>query len=332
MRIVFYILCLFFFFQFIPAKYSFENHPSKAKKIKIYVKNQDPKLCKNVIGIISPHTNLNENYIFDRSLYNLKVNELPQIKFWRCIMNLSQDTAILSFQNTREIIQRIPILDWESKSDEVKKIYKDSIRLSKNLDTNSRILITCGKKYFYDFEKTSKNFHQGINCFVSNGVNPWYAQAILLIESPNKLQISSAGAYGSFQLMKDVARRFGLKVNRYIDERADFERSAFAASSLIKNICIPNVYKILDSLQIKNYDQEELWFKLLVMHVYHAGAYNVEKALFTFNPKQGNMDLIYNLWKAQTNHFKNASQNYSQLILAAMLEMNQRRNLLSNTN
>jgi hypothetical protein len=43
------------------------------------------------------------------------------------------------------------------------------------------------------------------------------------------------------------------------------------------------------------------------------------------------MDLIYNLWKAQTNRFKSASQNYSQLILAAMLEMNDRRNLLKNT-
>ena len=322
MRFVFYILCLFCFFQFITANYGFENH---------VLKNEDPKLCKNVIGIINPHSNLNENYIFDQSIYQLKVYELPQIKFWRSIMNLSQDSAILCFHDNREIIQKIAILDWNSKSDSLKKMYKDSVRLIKKIDTNNRILITSGKKFFYDFEKTSKNFHQGINCFVSNGVNPWYAQAILLIESPNKLQTSSAGAYGSFQLMKDVARRFGLKVNRYIDERADFERSAFAASSLIKNICIPNVYKILDSLQIKNYDQEELWFKLLVMHVYHAGAYNVEKALFTFNPKQGDMNLIYGLWQAQTNRFKSASQNYSQLILAAMLEMNGRRNLLKNT-
>ena len=322
MRFVFYILCLFCFFQFITANYGFENH---------ILKNEDPKLCKNVIGLINPQTNLNENYIFDQSIYQLKVCELPQIKFWRSIMNLSQDSAILCFHDNREIIQKIAILDWNSKSDSLKKIYKDSVRMIKKIDTNNRILITSGKKFFYDFEKTSKNFHQGINCFVSNGVNPWYAQAILLIESPNKLQKSSAGAYGSFQLMKGVARKFGLKVNRTIDERADFERSAFAASSLIKIICIPNAIKILDSLQIQNYDQEDLWFKLLVMHVYHAGAYNVEKALFTFNPKHGDMNLIYGLWQAQTNRFKSASQNYSQLILAAMLEMNDRRNLLKNT-
>ena len=48
-------------------------------------------------------------------------------------------------------------------------------------------------------------------------MDPWYAQAILMIESPNKLQKSNAGAYGSFQLMKDVARLFGLKVNKSIE-------------------------------------------------------------------------------------------------------------------
>lgn len=36
--------------------------------------------------------------------------------------------------------------------------------------------------------------------------------------------------------MKEVARLFGLKVNKQIDERADFDRSAYAASSLIKNM------------------------------------------------------------------------------------------------
>jgi hypothetical protein len=36
------------------------------------------------------------------------------------------------------------------------------------------------------------------------------------------------------------------------------------------------------------------------------------------------MNLIYNIWHAQTNRFKSASQNYSQLVLAAMLEMNER--------
>jgi hypothetical protein len=239
-------------------------------------------------------------------------------------MNLHQDSAIVNFGSSRTIIQKINIKDWNSKPDSIKKFFRDSVRLANNVDSTNRVLITSGKKFFYDFDKTSQNFHNGINCFVANEVDPWFAQAILLIESPNKLQKSNAGAYGPFQLMKDVARLYGLKVNKEIDERADFERSAYASSSLIKTICIPKARKMLDDLNITGYSESELWFKLLVMHVYHAGAYNVEKALFAFKPQQGNMDLIYTLWQTQTARFKNASQNYSQLVLAAMLEMNER--------
>lgn len=289
-------------------------------------------LCGKVIGIVNPSTNLNENYIFDSTLYKYRVDTLPQVKFWRQIMKLHEDSALLCLAANRDVIQKLSNKDWNMKSDSVKKFVRDSIRFARNLDSTHKVLLTTGKKYFYDFDKTYQNFHNGINCFVENGVDPWYAQAILLIESPNKLQKSNAGAYGPFQLMKEVARLFGLKVNRQIDERSDFERSAYAASSLIKRVCIPKAHQILDSLGITNYSEDELWFRLLVMHTYHAGSYNVQNALFTFKPTSGDMNLIYNLWHAQTSRFKSASQNYSQLILAAMLEMNERNKLLNQQN
>lgn len=291
------------------------------------INNRD--YCKSVVGVFNPLTNCNENYIFDRSIYHLKVDTLPQIKFWRGIMNMHQDTAYLCIANSRCIVDKICVKDWNSKSDSLKKFYKDSVRLARNLDTATKILMTAGKKFFYDFDRTSVNFDRGIRSFMQNGVDPWYAQAILLIESPNKLQKSNAGAYGPFQLMKDVARMYGLKVNRSMDERADFERSAYAASSLLKYICIPYTRRMLDSLHINNYQEDELWFRLLVMHVYHAGAGNVQKALFSFCPTTGNMDLIFTLWRTQTSRFKSASQNYSQLVLAAMLEMNERNRSLN---
>jgi hypothetical protein len=314
----------------LPGAYlSSSNHDTLAKKtnsLTVVSEITGNQYCKNVVGICYAHSNINENYILDPSLYLLKIDTLPQVRFWRNIMNLHEDTALVSFANSREVIEKININAWNKKSEIAKKIYRDSIRCARNLDTNARILFTTGKKYFYDFDKTSRNFEKGINCFIENDVDPWYAQAILLIESPNKLQKSNVGAYGPFQLMKDVARMYGLKVNRHIDERADFERSAYAASSLIKTICIPKAYKMLDSLKISHFNEDELWFKLLVMHIYHAGYYNVQKALFTFNPTRGDMALIYNLWQTSTGRFKTASQNYSQVILAALLEMNERNN------
>jgi hypothetical protein len=324
----FLVLFVLFSYSCSGATKRRQSDSTTKKILSAFSLNEQKKdFCKNVIGLVNPVTVLNENFVFDSAVYLLRLDTVPQVKFWRKIMNMHQDSAIFSVASSRECLQNVALKNWSLKPDSLKKVYRDSIRLAKNLDTTDRILITSGKKFFYDFSTTSQNFNKGIHCFIENGVDPWYAQAILLIESPNKVQKSNAGAYGSFQLMKDVARLFGLKVSREIDERADFERSAFAASSLIKKVCIPKAHQMLDSLHISNQNETELWFKLLVMHVYHAGSYNVQNALYSFNPREGNMNIIYNLWHASTHRFKNASQNYSQLVLAAMLEMNERKKL-----
>lgn len=286
----------------------------------------DVDLCSNVTGVCHPLTKYSCNYIYDKQIYDFRCDTLPQVKFWRQIMNLHKDSVLINIGHNRTIVEKVHNKDWLSQHDTTKEHYRARIKAQYCLDSTHHVLVTPGKQFFYDFEKAFENFDRGINDFVENGVDPWYAQAILLIESPNKLQKSNAGAYGPFQLMKEVARLFGLKVNRSIDERSDFDRSAYAASSLIKTICIPKTKEILDSLHI-TYNPNELWFKLLVMHSYHAGAGNVKLALYNFMPKKGDMNLIYNLWHSQTRHFRSASQNYSQLVLASMLEMNDRINL-----
>jgi hypothetical protein len=283
-------------------------------------------LCGDVVGVCKLNDKVSRDYVFDKQIYAFRCDTLPQVIFWRQIMNLHQDSVIINIGHNRKMVEKTNNKNWVCKNDDRKQCYRDSVRMAHSLDSTQRVLVTGGKQFFYDFDKAFENFDRGINDFVANGVDPWYAQAILLIESPNKLQKSNAGAYGPFQLMKPVARLFGLKVNKQIDERADFDRAAYAASSLIKTICIPNTKAILDSLHI-TYDENELWFKLLVMHSYHAGSGNVRQALYTFMPQKGDMSLIFNLWHAETRHFRSASQNYSQLVLAAMLEMNERVNL-----
>lgn len=281
-------------------------------------------LRQDVISVPNFKTKEKMDFVFNMQVYQLGCDTMPNVKFWRSIMNLHKDSALFNTPHTRNVLSKAHIKDWETLDINQKSCYKDSLRNWYCLDDSARILLTNGKSFFYDFEKASANFHRGINDFIANGVDPWYAQAILMIESPNKLQKSNAGAYGPFQLMKDVARLFGLKVNKHIDERADFDRSAYGASCLIKKICIPKTKEILDSLGITNYKENELWFRLLVMHSYHAGAGNVKKALFTFRPTKGDINLIYTLWHTETKHFKSASQNYSQLVLAALLEVNEK--------
>lgn len=253
-------------------------------------------------------------------LYIQGWDTLKHPNFWRSIMKLSKDSGILSIMSTRQIAGVFSVEEWDGKTDKFRTAYRDSIRKAYNLSAEERILFTRGKRDFYDFEGALPGIGKAIAIFEENNTDPFYAQAILLIESPGKCAKSNVGAYGSFQIMKEVAKNMGLRVDKTVDEREDFEKSAWAAAKLIRTICIPELNKILDDKCIE-YTGNELWYKLLVLHVYHAGAGNVKLALNSLNPVRGGMEIITGLWNTSTGGFRNASQNYSQLALASFLEL-----------
>jgi len=122
--------------------------------------------------------------------------------------------------------------------------------------------------------------------------------------------------------MKAVARKQGLVVNKTVDERTDIEKAAMGASRLLSRICIPYTRAMLDSAHVK-YNETDLWFRLLVLHSYHAGAGNVAGVIKKIQPTEGGMQLIQNVWQTTYGGFKNASQNYSQLALAAFCNFDQ---------
>lgn len=256
-------------------------------------------------------------FIDDATLYNEGWHNLPQPKFWQEIMNLPPDSAMISVAGTRQMLTKVSTKEWNKQSDIQKNIYRDSIRKANNVADSISILVTVGKKDFYEFKKVMPTINRSIDVFKQNGVDPWYAQAILLIESPGKMNTkSTVGANGPFQLMKAVARKQGLIVNKTIDERTDIEKSALGASRLLSRICIPYTKAMLDSAHV-TYNETDLWFRLLVLHSYHAGAGNVAGVIKKINPCEGGMQLIQTVWQTSYGGFKNASQNYSQLALAA---------------
>ena len=257
-------------------------------------------------------------YVDDTQLYHQGWNQLAQPHFWQTVMDLSPDSCIINIAATRQIIHIMSLKDYDDLSDEEKDAMRDSIRKTYNLDADATIYRTIGKRDFYDYGNILPTISKGVEVFKNQGVDPWYAQAILMIECPGKIARSKAGAHGSFQLMPYIARRFGLTVNRYKDERKDFDKSAVAASKMIATICIPEAKSILNKHNV-SYQETDLWFRLFVMHIYNAGSHNVAGVINKINPQEGGMELIQQMWETEYGRFRNASQNYSQLTLAALM-------------
>lgn len=273
-----------------------------------------------ITAFVNPETsNSSSSTASANEIYELGLDELPQVIFWRRIMNLHKDSCLVNVHSNRTILATMHAGEWYGIDSGLKDKMLDSFKRQYNIVDSPRIVGTMGKRFFYDFEKVAPKVPEGMREFENNGVDGWYAKAILLIESPNQLQKSPAGAYGPFQLMKGVARNYGLKVNKKKDERKNFKRSAYAASMLIKSICIPYAKSMLDQRGI-TYDEKDLWFRLFVMHIYNAGAGNVKLALDAIPQPENGIGLIKQLWVTSAGRFQSSSQNYSQLILAAFIE------------
>ncbi len=252
------------------------------------------------------------------AIFNERWDALPQMNYWKVVMQLSPDSCVVSQGTDKKIRKIMSSKDWKSFTDEQKEKAKEALKMELNVPSNEIISVVVGKSNFYLFEAVYSSLSKGVAAFEKHKVDPWYAQAILLIESPGQLKKSTTGAYGPFQLMPEVARHQGLIVTDWKDERKDFDRSAYGAARLISRICIPEAKRMLNKHGI-SYVENDLWFRLFVMHIYHAGAGNVRAVVDKIAPKKGGKDLILVMWQTKAASFGNSSQNYSQVALAAQL-------------
>ena len=280
------------------------------------------KFDKHLVEVEIEETKEILTFVKTPELFEDRWDTLAQPNFWKFVMQMSPGTSILNVRRTRQILEITSLKEWDKKTDDEKEAHRQLLREENGLPDDERIFMTTGKNDFYQFQKVFPSISKGVNLFVENDTDPWYAQAILMIESPGKIAYSNAGALGPFQIMKSVARNHGLRVDKYVDERKDFAKSAKASSHLIRTACVPEGKRIMRKFGIKveGDTQYELWFRLLVLHIYHAGAGNVDRLMVNvIKPKEGGKQLIDTIWHSEYGQFGNSSQNYSQLALASLL-------------
>ncbi|MEM6766344.1 MAG: hypothetical protein AAF655_15525 [Bacteroidota bacterium] len=259
--------------------------------------------------------------ISEPAIYPEGWDTLSSIIFWRTAIQTPPEKCLVSLASNREILGDIPSSIYQKKRYRSQRRYfRDSLKTAWDIPDQESIYITQGRAHYYLIEEALPQIHESVPIFLEEGIDPWYAQAILLIESPGKIRKSRAGAYGPYQLMKTVGRQFGLSINKEVDERADLQKSARATARFLREVVIPNTIRLVER-RGQPYIEESLWFKLLVLHVYHAGAGNVAGALRKIPYSVKENELIIQLWKTKSRRFRNASQNYSQIVLAAKLEL-----------
>lgn len=283
------------------------------------VAQNDYRQLLNAKTVLTQTDTLQMRFVKNEQLYTQRWDTLPQPLFWKQVINLTPDTCLINIAGIRKPLHTIPACDWHCQTEPEKKQFKEFTCQVYDLPLETNLYVTAGKKDFYEFKKVLNCIDKSVEIFIDNGTDPWYAQSILLIESPGRHKVKSyVGANGPFQLMRDVAVRYGLRVNRKVDERTNLNRAAMAAAKLLKNSFIPKVKELLESKSIV-YNETDLWFRLLVLHAYHAGPGNLACVINQLNPTEGGVDLFKQIWKTECGGFKNESQNYSQIALANIL-------------
>jgi membrane-bound lytic murein transglycosylase D len=115
---------------------------------------------------------------------------------------------------------------------------------------------------------------------------PQELKYLAVIESDLKSSaLSWAGAVGPWQFMPATARRMGLRVDQYVDERTDYYKSTHAAARYLTEL----------------FGQYGDW--LLVIAAYNGGAGNVNSAIRKSNSHDF-WDLQYYLPEESRNHVK----------------------------
>jgi hypothetical protein len=115
-------------------------------------------------------------------LFEDRWDQLPQAQFWKKIMLLSPDSCLINVAATRQVLGKMSNRQWNAQTEVQKDSTRQALRIANGLPSDTRIYVTTGKNDFYRFAEVYPSLDKGVRAFERYGVDPWYAQSILLIE------------------------------------------------------------------------------------------------------------------------------------------------------
>jgi hypothetical protein len=101
-----------------------------------------------VIEVSGLHDSLNYQFVQNKQIYSHGWDQLVQPNFWRTLMTMEADSALINIGSTRQIIRKVAVEDWNKMSDVSKDAIRDSIKKHYGLPEEEHIYMTSGKKSF----------------------------------------------------------------------------------------------------------------------------------------------------------------------------------------
>ncbi len=208
-----------------------------------------------LIAVAISATLIFDKNLFSRSLFNLFIDKVYTEEGLERVVNFDPDNDILFLPDleNKDFFQSVNDLSICRRREVRKFVY---------------IYLTTGRKYIKRSIENSDSYLGIIEDIIKKNDIPMDISLLPLLESGfNPYAVSRSKAVGLWQFIQGTSVRFGLKTDKWIDERRDIEKSTHAAIRHLKNL-----YKIFGNWE-------------LTLAAYNGGAGQVKRAMLKTGKK-----------------------------------------------